>query len=260
MPGTALTPGFYGKIPAVGDFVQRGLPAAFVTAWDLWLATSLAQGRDRLGEDAWRRAYMTAPLWRFILAPGLCGSAAAAGVMAPSVDRVGRCFPVVLALTGPTLPLAVLLSPVGTAWFMAMEDVAFDTLEQRLAADEVARRLAALAPLPEAAAQPAPIRLAAVATDTPDMDAQWPSLPLGVFADAGLSALAGISLWWTSGSDLVAPSRLLCPGLPSPSRAGAMLDGDWSGFGWNEPGQTETDAHPLANDATSGESHADSGA
>ena len=40
---------------------------------------------------------MMAPIWRFALAPGVAGPLPMLGVMMPSVDRVGRQFPLTLA-------------------------------------------------------------------------------------------------------------------------------------------------------------------
>lgn len=103
--------GLFGKLPARGDFVRRNLPASFAVAWDSWLADVLADSRARLGRG-WLPAFLEAPVWRFALAPGVCGPAAACGVWLPSVDRAGRYFP--LALVG-MVPLA----PPG--WFAACE-------------------------------------------------------------------------------------------------------------------------------------------
>ena len=42
MSGPLLTaPGFWGKLPAAGDFVGRRLPAAFVEPWDRWVSRHL---------------------------------------------------------------------------------------------------------------------------------------------------------------------------------------------------------------------------
>ena len=40
MPGVALS-GFWGKLPARGDFVRAGLPRSFVEPWDAWLQSAL---------------------------------------------------------------------------------------------------------------------------------------------------------------------------------------------------------------------------
>ncbi|OYV61471.1 MAG: type VI secretion-associated protein, partial [Acidiphilium sp. 21-62-4] len=84
--------GFYGKIPVRGDFVGAGLPRDLVNRWDGWCRLALHESRQALGES-WLAAWMEAPIWRFRLAPGLCGAAGILGVMLPSVDRAGRHFP-----------------------------------------------------------------------------------------------------------------------------------------------------------------------
>jgi type VI secretion system protein ImpM len=101
--------GWYGKLPSLGDFASRRLPADFVETWDEWLASGLAQWRD--ADDGWLQAYLAAPPWCFVLGPGLLGARrglpvagpAWAGVLMPSVDRVGRYFPLTIASPLPTL-------------------------------------------------------------------------------------------------------------------------------------------------------------
>lgn len=118
-------PGFTGKMPAHGDFVTRRLPQEFVLPWDGWLQQVIAESRDRAG-DAWLDAYLVCPIWRFALAPGVCGRSGWVGALMPSVDRVGRYFPLTVAMTLPNriggLP-ALLLSPyVSHAWFDPIEE------------------------------------------------------------------------------------------------------------------------------------------
>ncbi|WP_242445494.1 type VI secretion system-associated protein TagF [Chromatium okenii] len=94
--GGICQPGFYGKLPELGDFVQRRLPSTFIQPWDQWLRESLASSRAQLGEQ-WLDVYLVSPLWRFVLTPGVVGQLAWAGVLMPSVDRVGRYFPLTIA-------------------------------------------------------------------------------------------------------------------------------------------------------------------
>lgn len=112
--------GYYGKIPARGDFLRRGIAPAFVEPWDRWIQSVLVAGRERLGPD-WQDAYFSAPIWRFALTAGVCGSEAVIGVLMPSVDRVGRQFPFTIAAQ----------TPAGSAW-AAMEAAAsaYPTLEE----------------------------------------------------------------------------------------------------------------------------------
>ena len=89
--------GFFGKFPSHGDFVARRLPAGFLQPWDAWLQAGLADSLDRLG-DAWLPTYLNSPIWRFALCVGVCGPQAWGGVLMPSVDRVGRYFPLTIAV------------------------------------------------------------------------------------------------------------------------------------------------------------------
>jgi len=88
--------GWFGKIPSVGDFVTRRLPPGFVKPWDQWLQSGMSESRRRMGER-WVDVYLTFPVWRFLLPVGVLGSTAWTGVLMPSVDRVGRYFPLTLA-------------------------------------------------------------------------------------------------------------------------------------------------------------------
>ena len=81
--------GFYGKLPGKGDFLTRNLPRQFVDVWDDWLQSGMNAAKQVLG-DEWLQVYLTSPLWRFVLPPGICGESAWAGVMMPSMDRVGQ--------------------------------------------------------------------------------------------------------------------------------------------------------------------------
>ena len=103
--------GFYGKLPGKGDFLTRNLPRQFVDVWDDWLQSGMNAAKQVLG-DEWLQVYLTSALWRFVLPPGICGESAWAGVMMPSMDRVGRYFPMTVAveLTLPVSPVMVAVS------------------------------------------------------------------------------------------------------------------------------------------------------
>lgn len=77
----------FGKLPAHGDFVARGLSPDEQARWDDWLSHEIDDARAQLG-TAFSQRFDCAPVWRFVEAQG-------AGAMAPSVDSVGRRFPIV---------------------------------------------------------------------------------------------------------------------------------------------------------------------
>src|SRR4051794_39978953 len=88
----AAAPGFFGKIPSRGDFLSRRIPPAVAASWENWLQ-ELTLGVRETGERGWQDAWLTAPLWHFVLGRNLAGPHGAAGVLVASADRVGRLFP-----------------------------------------------------------------------------------------------------------------------------------------------------------------------
>ena len=215
--------GFFGKLPGTGDFVQRRLPASFVDAWDRHFEQAVSASRARLGDD-WAPAWRAAAVWRFVLAPGICGESAWAGVTGPASDRVGRCFPMALAapLADASAVAAVLRNE---AWFAAAERVHREAQAAGEGVDAFDARVLAL-PDPLAPA------LAAHAV-VPARD--WRSaglwrLPLALLAD--VDVLCGVwaelppghALWWTLGAPRMPASVLVTRGLPEPSAHAGMLD------------------------------------
>ena len=73
--------GWFGKMPALGDFASRRLPDAWIEGWDAWLQRELVASRESLGDEAWLALYMVAPVRRFWLAPGLLTRQAWSGVL-----------------------------------------------------------------------------------------------------------------------------------------------------------------------------------
>ena len=137
--------GYYGKIPALGDFLRGGLSPDFIAEWDGFLQSLLVAGREGL-ETRWQDCYFSAPIWRFALAPSVCGSMAVAGVTMPSVDRVGRQFPLTLAAQ----------SKAQTAWaayrsieasLPDLETIALMMLEDSATVAMLEKRLCALIPI-----------------------------------------------------------------------------------------------------------------
>ena len=47
----AALPGWYGKMPNLGDFASRRLPSRFIVPWDDWLQRSLTGSRALMGES-----------------------------------------------------------------------------------------------------------------------------------------------------------------------------------------------------------------
>lgn len=200
------TPGFYGKLAVRGDFIHRGLSPAFIEAWDAWLAAGLAASRQTLGE-AWLDAYLVSPLWRFAVAPGLLGAEPVCGVMMPSVDRVGRYFPLTIALPLPADADIGQLVSGADDWFERAEGLLLSTLEEGADAEVFERGVEALgSPLLTSCSQQ---RWDASGA------AIWPaSNPPARGLALMQQAWNGASLWWGNGSERVAPGLVRFAGLP----------------------------------------------
>lgn len=88
-------PGWFGKLPGMGDFGQRRLPLRFRAIWDEWLQNGLQSLRAE--REDWLAHYLQAPIWFFALGEGIMSPSPWIGVLMPSVDSVGRYFPVTVA-------------------------------------------------------------------------------------------------------------------------------------------------------------------
>jgi type VI secretion system protein ImpM len=166
--------GFYGKVPARGDFVRSGLPRDFIEAWDDWLSDVMSASKE-IGGEAWLPAFLEAPVWRFALPPGLCGACAIIGLILPSVDKAGRYFPLTFAAAadGSGVPNG----PAADAWLDICEDAGRAALDRDLEPEDIK----AMVPLP----------------DLQSRDQR-----------------ADETEWWTEGSMRVGPTRRTLPGLP----------------------------------------------
>lgn len=115
-------------MPAVGDFFRNAAPSGFVSVWDPWLQKAMLAGQEVLG-DTWDRVYMSAPIWRFTLSPGLAGASKVMGVLMPSVDRVGRRFPLTVMGQISTSGPAARDHFHNAHLFTQLEDVALSALD-----------------------------------------------------------------------------------------------------------------------------------
>jgi type VI secretion system protein ImpM len=247
--------GFYGKLPTHGDFLRRRVADDFLAAWDPWLQRCIADSRSVLGEQ-WLAIYLTSPVWRFALSPHVCGAAPAAGLIVPSVDRVGRYFPLTLVWPTPIEWSALEVAVHFDYGFECAERLLLDTLAmEHLEFAEFDRRVMQLAEHFKQAKSAVRLSRQAATAVSQSKTRPW-RIPLqsvsGLQAPAvqlfgcqmeACSDTAG--LWWTDGSSVVSPSWLMTAGLPDPSRYSAMLDGEWAVAGWNVA-EAEAEAPPAA--------------
>lgn len=87
-----MTAWVFGKLPAHGDFVVRGMDAATRGMLDGWLAAAIEAARMRYPDDFAERFDAAQP-WR-------AEGDGVAGAIAASQDAVGRRFPLLLLTDG----------------------------------------------------------------------------------------------------------------------------------------------------------------
>lgn len=123
-------PGFFGKLPATGDFVSRGLPPGMRAALDRWLTACLAG----IAPEDWPEDGLRAKL-------SLAGEEVILALV-PSGDRLGRLYPLAGVAPGAGVGRAE-----ADAWVTAVLYDLADAADGLIGADDLAARLAA-APLP----------------------------------------------------------------------------------------------------------------
>ena len=135
--------GWYGKVPFLGDFVSRRLVPEFIETWDRWLQRSIAASRQQLGES-WLDFFLTSPMWRFAVSPGVCGEYGWAGLLVPSVDKVGRYFPLTFAVPLERGESDFLTIFAAEAWFAGLEKIGLAALNVQFSTEELENGLATL--------------------------------------------------------------------------------------------------------------------
>lgn len=140
------TPFLFGKLPANGDFVARGLEPAAERVWDDWASGEIEAARAELGVD-FGPAHDAAPPWGFVDGPGFLGEGWRCGAVAASVDSAGRRFLLIVGQDGMSEPEAAF---AGLAGAMAAQTVIRRILVERLDADAAIDALAEAFSLPEA--------------------------------------------------------------------------------------------------------------
>ncbi len=241
--------GFHGKLPLRGDFVQRRVAGDFLAAWDPWLERCVHRSREVLGND-WLKAYLTSPMWRFVTSAGVCGGLPCTGVLMPSVDAVGRYYPLTLVQALPDGCSLLSLAAEQGAWFEAVEELALRALADDPAfdLDGFDQSLRALGRrLQPRTADPDSRLLAPVAGPLRfRLDSLADLMPALLAAQQGmLERQGGFSAWWTEGSERIAPCLFLHERLPEPDQFAAMIDGEWRRHGWDSRAARWQSAEPV---------------
>ena len=231
--GRAATAGWLGKLACLGDFASRRLAPEFTQACDAWLAGGLEASRAQLGEH-WLEVYLTSPLWRFAWAPGVLDERWWFGVMMPSVDRVGRYFPLLIAQACAEAPRSSNDLDRLDRWFTQLAEAALATLQPDATLERFESALTATppwqVPAPPCSAQP----VIGAAKQWPDRSRHV--VPAGMTLAQSLQQVGtfdtlqrfqGCSVWWPSQPGDGDGSLSVAVGLPAAGSFVHLLEGVW---------------------------------
>ncbi len=219
----SIITGYFGKLPVRGDFIQRNLNPEFIQTWDTWLQNIFEASRNNL-QDQWLNYYLVSPVWRYYFS--LADGDIYTGIMLPSVDKVGRYFPLTIAANIKNYPSASSFIVQNAQWYDAVENLALRALDESISFEEFNTQVDSL------------LRSININQQNTNQMSKGFRVPLstGTSVDGALSLIAHQfpteldskrSYWWSNGSTHVSSHLISCKGLPDDNIYTAMLDGRW---------------------------------
>ena len=219
--------GLFGKLSSKRDFIALSVPKDFLSAWEPWMQGCISASRNSLGET-WLKSYLTAPIWRFWLGADICG-ATVVGALMPSLDGVGRYYPLtLLAHTPEVQSIAPPDIDAHDRWFASAEDLLLSTLDSATSFEAITRALNQL-PIPDCSSPKSLSAGLSVLTPGvlagPASKTSFSSLFGSLRAANHAAIYAAASFWWTTGGENCQPFGFCCHRLPDPSVFAIMLTG-----------------------------------
>ena len=220
----------FGKLGAKRDFIALATPRRFLETWEPWVQACMSASRHQLGGE-WQNAFLTAPVWRFWLGADISGATVIGAIM-PSVDGVGRYYPLtLLAVADPAHSFPPPDLNAQDLWFAAAEEFLLSTLDQAKSFDDISTDLDAM---------PAPLMEATISSSKEVLvigDTMVGIITAGkTFQDSLLmlrqsnhDSSAAATFWWTEGGGNFPPMALCSRGMPDPFRYSSMLTGRLTG-------------------------------
>lgn len=219
--------GLFGKLAAKRDFIAVSAPREFLSVWERWLQGGISASRNRLGPD-WQQAFLTAPIWRFWLGREICGTTAL-GAFMPSVDGVGRYFPLtVFACADEGTAIAPPEIDPQDAWFEAAEELLLSSLREETSFEGLLSALDLLHPPASEGSAEAPDGMLRLEEGTVVIAAPKGGLPQALAAVRAAEhgrAYGGDSFWWTVGGEGFPPLAVAARRMPDPFLMTGMLNG-----------------------------------
>lgn len=135
-------PGWYGKLPGTGDFLQRHLPEAVIANWSNWFQLGLAHWHHH--SENVSAEFIHAPVWNFAIPATLGVQQVQIGCLVPSRDRVGRAWPLLAVQRVSLTRWHPAHLAIGGDWFRQLGATMYQAVTQPLTAEQLDQVLANL--------------------------------------------------------------------------------------------------------------------
>src|ERR1019366_8362561 len=217
----------FGKLAAKRDFIALFAPRDFLNAWEPWMQGCVSASRDSLG-DAWQKAYLTAPIWRFWLGADICG-ASVVGAFMSSLDGVGRYYPLTLfAYADPGNAIAPPDIDAHDEWLGSCEDLLLSTLDKDVTFEAITGNLDQLAVPTQQPTSLLPDGMSILKEGTIASRLQegpFSKLFASLRCANHSSIYSAASFWWTVGGGEYPPLAFCCRRMPDPFLFTSMMIG-----------------------------------
>lgn len=226
---SVLNVGMYGKVPAHPDFISDTLHVDISNELYDWAQVVMYHSREKMSENKWLSAYLVSPIWRMVVPKNEFRTHDWVGVMVPSVDALGRYFPLFIVFEADFKTLTVeWLFKECTELFTIMEAVAMRALQQQLNFSQLKSLLANKIEgfnfgqklvLPNS-----------LNSEGLDFSCEQPSTSNETFLQQPLAQLDGVCFWTLSDINNHQKPFFKCRDLPTPSEYEFLLTGAAESF------------------------------
>lgn len=139
-------PGWYGKLPATGDFLQRRIAENMVSGWSNWFQQGLLAWHEQ--QLSTTEHFLAAPVWNFVLPVRPGAQRIQMGCLLPSRDRVGRAWPLLAIQSFPLSDWHPAQLSIAGEWYQELGDTLLRAVREKLAPDMLDLLLHKMTPLP----------------------------------------------------------------------------------------------------------------
>ncbi len=220
--------GCFGKLPASGDFVARGLPQNVMHAVYEWFVNGMSE-LERREPQEWRHAYLVTPVWHFVINAGVWVEPALQGCLAPSLDKVGRYSPLMVVRSFENAVVSDILPPEDD-WLYRVDDkirrAINDCLAPEILMDGIDIVFSRSTMLKQARSTASILSTLGIVDDSTESHKRWFSWP-----DLHKSFVERRhrSFWWAEPSPRQPPRQVIHSGLPDNDLFCLLLGGNLFG-------------------------------